>query len=224
MKTILFLFILINTYAFSQCPQSGLKIQSKDCGEPKGLAVANIGCAEMKIKWIGNSDQTFIVNANYANSKSGEMTVARVSDISNENGTCTAIIEAEEGSTIKWNIQAICKGKGAKVYSPPVTGPDTYIPMCRREKESTLLKGFAVYPNPSKGSLMVEYTGKTESSIMLNIFDINGKKVFSQNQNAISNTMNQYKLDLHDLPPGTYMLEVVNGSETKQNKFVMLRE
>ena len=97
--------------------------------------------------------------------------------------------------------------------------------MCRNEKQSTVIEnGFQAYPNPCKGVLLVEYNGKSANTIALNIFDVNGKKVFTQNEKSLSNTGNQYKMDLHGLPTGSYILEMVNGAESKQTKFVLIRE
>ena len=225
MKAWLFLLLLINTYAFSQCPQSGLKIQSKDCQEPKALSVSNLACTEMKVKWVGNKGQTYMVNATYSNASNDNVIFAKVSEVSNDNGNCTASIAATEGVTVKWDVQSVCIINGAKFYSHPIKGAETYIPLCRNEKQSTVIEnGFQAYPNPCKGVLVVEYNGKSANTISLNIFDVNGKKVFTQNEKSLSSINNQYKMDLHGLPTGSYILEMVNGAESKQTKFVLIRE
>ena len=225
MKALLFSLILINTYVFSQCPQSGLKIQSKDCQEPKALSVSNLACTEMKVKWVGSKGQTFMVNATYSNASNDNVINAKVSEVANDNGNCTATIAATEGATVKWDVQSVCIINGAKFYSHPVKGAETYIPMCRNEKQSPVIDNvFQAYPNPSKGLLVVEYNGKSANTIALNIFDVNGKKVFTKNEKSLSNNGNQYKLDLHGLPTGSYVLEMVNGAESKQTKFVLIKE
>ena len=225
MKALLFSLILINTYVFSQCPQSGLKIQSKDCQEPKALSVSNLACTEMKVKWVGTKGQTYLVNATYSNASNDNVINAKVSEVSNDNGNCTASIATTEGVTVKWDVQSVCLINGAKFYSHPVIGAETYIPLCRSEKQSTVIEnGFQAYPNPCKGVLVVEYNGKSANTISLNIFDVNGKKVFTQNEKSLSSINNQYKMDLHRLPTGSYILEMVNGAESKQAKFVLIRE
>ena len=78
--------LIAATNSFCQCPESGLKIQSKDCEAPKGLAVSRLGCAEMKVKWAGNKAQTYLVSALYTDGKSDNVTSAKVSDLSNDNG------------------------------------------------------------------------------------------------------------------------------------------
>ena len=80
--------LLINTYVFSQCPQSGLKIQSKDCQEPKALSVSNLACTEMKVKWVGNKGQTYMVNATYSNASNDNVIVAKVSEGKDNYGSC----------------------------------------------------------------------------------------------------------------------------------------
>ncbi len=223
MKALLFLFFLVNSYAFSQCPQSGLKIQSKECQEPKALSVSSVACMEMKVKWVGNKGQTYILNAGYGAPQEAA-TSAKVSEVTNDNGNYSAVINALEGVTVKWNVQSVCVINGAKFYSAPVNGSDTYIPICHKEKESAVDKNFQAFPNPTTGNLLVEYTGKADNNIVLNVFDLNGKKMMTQNVKSINGVANQYKLDLHSLAAGTYTLEMVSGSETQKTKVVLMRD
>ncbi len=207
---------------FAQCPKSGLMIQSKDCEVPKALVVTASMCKEMKVKWAGNKGQAYVVNATYQSSDN--LVNAKVSEVANDNGNCTATITVVEGANVSWNVQSVCNIKGAKVYSTPVAGTETFITVCNAERRTEPVKGFAVYPNPSKGLLTIDYSGNAEKNIVLNVYDMSGKKVFTQNQASLSGNNNQYKLNLRELAPGAYTLEMVNGGESKQAKFVVVRE
>jgi hypothetical protein len=226
MKTSLFLIAFLSSVlAKSQCPDSGLKIQSKDCEEPRGLAVVSLACNEIKVKWSGNQQMKYMLKATSTDGSSDNVAEAKTSHIVYEsNGNCTAVIYVTEGASINWNVQTVCLIRGATVYSVPVTGAETYIPLCSKDKQLTTAASFQVYPNPSKGSLVINHTGTAEKNVLLNIFDINGKKVLTKYQKSMSGISNQYKLDLRNLPPGTYTIEMVNGAETKQSRFVLMRE
>ncbi len=221
---LILLFGLTQGCVFAQCPESGLKIQSSECEDPRGLMVSSTSCKEMKIKWVGIKDGQYAVTATLAENNERGVKTVRVYDLANDNGNCTATITVEEAANVNWSVQSVCNIKGAKVYSAPVAGTETYIPVCKADRRTEPVKGFAVYPNPTKGLLTVDYSGNTEKNIVLNVYDMSGKKVFTQNQASLSGNNNQFKLNLRELVPGAYTLEMLNGGETKQTKFVVVRE
>ncbi len=79
-----------------------------------------------------------------------------------------------------------------------------------------------MYPNPTTGYLTVEYYSNNTGALQLNVFDMAGKKAFNQSGNAVTGN-NSYKLDLHSLLPGSYMLEVNYNTEVSRIKFVLVR-
>lgn len=219
--------IVLFITSYSQCPQSGIKVQSKDCINPKALAVAVINCTELKVKWQGDKNQTYLVKASTANADTESVTATALQvsqPACDNNGNCTASIETTEGATVNWSVQAVCNSGGITTYSEPVSGPDTYIPICNKAKEASSITGLQVYPSPSKGTLTVAYSGVINGALQINIYDVNGKQVFTKSVTAASKTSNQYGLNLHTLAPGTYMLQTTNGSEVKQVKFVLMKE
>ncbi len=228
MKIIISVLILIlfNSLTFSQCPQSGIKVQSKDCINPKALAVAAINCTELKVKWQGDKNQTYLVKASTANADTESITATplQVSQPAcDNNGNCTASVETTEGTTVNWSVQAVCSSGGITTYSEPVNGPDTYIPICNKANETSSTTGLQVYPSPSKGTLTVDYSGVIDGALQINIYDVNGKQVFTKSVTAVSKTNNQYGLNLHTLASGAYILQTINGSEKKQLKFMLLK-
>lgn len=225
-KSVLYCFLntCIATAAFSQCPQSGLKIISKDCENPKGLAVASINCAEMKVKWLGNKNQSYVVKASAVSSADREtaIPVKGSEAVCDNSGNCTASLEVAEGTTVDWSVEALCTGQGVVTYSEAVDGPETYIPVCNKVRETNTATGLQAYPNPSTGILTVDYTGSIKGTFHINIYDVNGKQVFTRSTTASSKTNNQYTLNLNTLTPGTYLLETTNGKDKRQIKFVLM--
>jgi hypothetical protein len=58
-----------------------------------------------------------------------------------------------------------------------------------------------IYPNPTAEFTLISAGGKSIEHLVLN--DISGKEIFSQNIDTYN-----YKLDTHDLPNGTYLLNI----------------
>lgn len=76
-------------------------------------------------------------------------------------------------------------------------------------------QNLAVYPNPSEGSVTLELNG-IESAASLNIFDVAGRNVFSE-QLVIGNEFKK-NINLQDVNAGTYLLQLVTeeGVATKK--------
>jgi hypothetical protein len=95
----------------------------------------------------------------------------------------------------------------------------------KKDKINTefIAEPITVSPNPSNGSLPLEVTIKKNDSdineiIYVNIYDINGKKVFS----SIYSTTEKILIN-HELPQGLYFLEVANTKNGKNtiNKIII---
>jgi hypothetical protein len=83
--------------------------------------------------------------------------------------------------------------------------------------ETSLLK---VYPNPSNGILNVSMTGISSAQTTLNIFDITGRQVMSQQFE--SKDFFTTTLDLSSMiPAGLYYVEVINDSQRLIEKIIL---
>lgn len=80
--------------------------------------------------------------------------------------------------------------------------------------------GVQIYPNPGNGEFTVAIVGFEHKDVNINIFNIMGQKVYSNqvNQNLIS--YNQ-SLDLTNLAKGTYIAEVQCGTKVVKEKLVI---
>ncbi len=237
MKTIkIFLFISIQLLALSsivfsqQCPPSVLRIQSPICDTPKNLNVSNIKCATIQLNWEGNKEQKYIVAATGTSNEANTLFETKAADYScDENGNCAATISIKEGAKLNWNVQAICNIYGAIIYSPKVEGKEIVIPSCQSiaagesNDSKTNDETIRVYPNPTTGYLTVEYLSKISGAVELKVFDVNGKTSFSKSFNAVAGS-DKYVLDLHNLLPGTYLLNLKNNGNVRTTKFVLVRK
>jgi hypothetical protein len=75
-----------------------------------------------------------------------------------------------------------------------------------------------IYPNPSNGNMTVEYNSSSTSGIQLIAYDLVGRIIYNQ-QSSASEGMNSYNVNVQDLAPGVYVLEILNGSEVSRMKF-----
>ncbi len=208
----------------SQCPQSGLKIQSENCDQPKNLKVNTVGCSWLQVKWQGSKAQTYIVKATHADPLKNETVETKDTAIACDyNGNCKATINVKEGTTVSWSIEAICSLTGVTLYSSVVYGPQVNIPKCESRRANIMKSEVNIYPNPANNYITVNYSGKVTGTSQFRIFDISGKKVYDRTANNAVKTNNQYKLDVHNFLPGSYLLEVYNGTIINQSKFVIMR-
>ncbi|HLA59957.1 MAG TPA: peroxidase family protein, partial [Puia sp.] len=73
-----------------------------------------------------------------------------------------------------------------------------------------------VFPNPSSGSLHVDF-GSLTGSVSVRIFNTNNKLVRVQTVNASATGLN---MNLSDLPAGVYILSMSNGADMKTLKWI----
>jgi len=212
------LFIAISTFA--QCPQPGMKVQSKDCIDPKALAINQVDCRQLKMQWAGSSEQQYFVTAIADSTLHLNASKATCDD----KGVCTASVDVKPRQTLQWAVQAVCNIRGTTVYSSPVTGPVAQIPACTNETpvnaKATLLQ---VYPNPSDGRLNVVYKGNINSQVQIFIYDATGKQVYNIKATEVSKNILHQQLNLQQLPAGVYSLEILTGQEKIITRFIIAR-
>jgi hypothetical protein len=78
----------------------------------------------------------------------------------------------------------------------------------------------AISPNPSKGLINVTYNSITSAQITLIIYDKAGRILFTKTEQALAGN-NVYRLNLSNLLPGTYNLQLSNNSENRNIKFII---
>ncbi len=215
--------IILYDAAFCQCPQPGLKFQSATCNNPTNLKTTAILCSQLKVQWKDSRDEKYVVRAtgiNAVTQKSFETEVSKYS--CDNNGNCQATIPVKEGTDVSWSVQGVCTQGNGTLYGYKVDGQQVTIPVCENTRSgSNTLKA---YPNPTAGNLIVEYDGSVTSDTKFIISDVSGKSVFSIPGTSVSRANNAYKLDLHHLNSGTYVLKLINGNDVRQVKFVLIRD
>jgi len=73
---------------------------------------------------------------------------------------------------------------------------------------------FELYPNPASESIQINVK-KPQQSISISVFSILGEKIIRNTENV-----NPIKLKISNLPPGIYIVQIINGSEVLSGRFI----
>lgn len=74
----------------------------------------------------------------------------------------------------------------------------------------------SVYPNPTKGILNIDLAAKNSDKAVLNLFDIQGRKIISKESNNSKETMN-----IENLSNGIYLLSIESGNLKTTKKIIL---
>lgn len=79
-----------------------------------------------------------------------------------------------------------------------------------------------ISPNPTSQNLNLNYSTISESELNINVFDISGKKVISDQSSQNHVGPHQLTLETETLDAGIYFVNVSNGISSKKIKFIKL--
>ena len=77
-----------------------------------------------------------------------------------------------------------------------------------------------LYPNPTSNKLNVEYNSLSSENITINVYDLLGRKIYSE-MNTANEGPNTYYEDFNNLDNGMYILEISNGTVATVTRFMM---
>ena len=86
-------------------------------------------------------------------------------------------------------------------------------------EESQLAQLMNVVPNPTTGNFVLDYSGMNMNNATVELVDILGKKIFSENTNIVDNGSMSFDLNLRN---GVYFLSVTDGG-TKLTKKIIVK-
>ena len=93
---------------------------------------------------------------------------------------------------------------------------------CREgeEQEAAGSIQFAVYPNPTRGEITLEYNGVSAENYLMQVLDLSGRKVMEQEGSAAEG-FNRVHADLSSIAKGVYVIEFKSGSINKKSRVVV---
>ena len=77
-----------------------------------------------------------------------------------------------------------------------------------------------LYPNPANDKVMLEYEAKENSIVQLYLFDGTGRQVHASQQ-SVTNGNSTFGLPLPSLSNGIYVLQIIDGKERYQKRFLV---
>ena len=77
------------------------------------------------------------------------------------------------------------------------------------------IAGFSTYPNPVRGNILTVTTSSTDTKTV-NIFNVLGRKVFSQTFSSMTKTMN-----VSEIASGVYIMKVTEGNNIATKKLII---
>ncbi|MFD2934212.1 carbohydrate-binding protein [Spirosoma flavum] len=87
-------------------------------------------------------------------------------------------------------------------------------------KNSSLHTAVKIYPNPTSGSITVTLDNKIMTTLEVTIFDANQGRLYKQVTVQKSDQTISQTIDLSDMPPGIYIIDLKQGVEREFRKLV----
>lgn len=82
--------------------------------------------------------------------------------------------------------------------------------------EKKIIKKITVFPNPTSGKITIQFDAKFSFSFQIEIYSINGQKVFST---ILQDSFN--KIDLSKLEKGMYFIRLTKENEIITKKIII---
>lgn len=81
----------------------------------------------------------------------------------------------------------------------------------------------AVYPNPSRGNVTVDFSLNQKTEVQVNLFDMAGRKVKSEDLGILSAGVHSSIFQAGALPEGMYYLSVTAGTDHFSKKLIIIK-
>ncbi len=135
-----------------------------------------------------------------------------------EHDVFVEVIEKVEGAkTVRIKSKIIVKPVGEKdAKDLEKKGVD----LDPEEGESLEIERMTFHPNPSDGKFTLEFSTPSEGAALINIYDVNGKKVYEENIDPFDG---HYKneIDISSEEKGVYFLKINQGNKMSSRKIIL---
>lgn len=86
--------------------------------------------------------------------------------------------------------------------------------------DENLLSAVNVYPNPTKGNLLINFSSASNQTVNVEILDLLGKKVSTLSTKNAVKGINQLNADLSDYEMGVYFVRITQGNTVVTKKII----
>ena len=208
----------VNTYTVTAtnnagCVATATKSVTNSCALPSNLSTANILGTSAKASW--NQSQCAY---NYT---------IRISHHNQNNWTTYTLAPASNftfnglslSTQYDWQIQTNCNTSGS--INSGWSSIMTFTTAAQRvEEESASTSSISINPNPATSQINVSFSTMEEGSYTINLFDLTGRIVKSEIDNA-STGENNHIMNLDGVAKGLYMVIIQKGQTVLKSKLVV---
>lgn len=183
------------------------------CSKPIGLKVTNITSTSAKLKWDSIPGAT----AYRISTRKKNKTTYKTTDVTTNS---KQISNLSANTTYEWTVQSICSSSPL-VLSDTAAGKDfkTAVFTANEKSEIQLPTGkefnASVYPNPVKNAATLSISNN-HLPVSIMVQNMYGKILLRKDHVADSNIT----LSLQNFAPGTYVVKINNGKQSKTIKLV----
>ncbi len=79
----------------------------------------------------------------------------------------------------------------------------------------------SVYPNPFNSNFVIEFYSTKKETVLIELFDVSGRKIISQEQSVFANTKNKFSFsDISIISKGIYTLCLISSDKTHFSKII----
>ncbi len=80
-----------------------------------------------------------------------------------------------------------------------------------------------VFPNPSYGNIVLNFYMSNHSDVHLNIYDLNGKLMYSENFNGLGKGKQSANIDISSLAEGSYLVQLHSDKKMSSAKLIIVK-
>lgn len=81
---------------------------------------------------------------------------------------------------------------------------------------------FKIYPNPTRGILIVDFNNPISEDVTITVLDLNGRLIKRQDYSA-QRGFNSTEIDMNDIPAGMYILNLHGQNQNNADRFILMR-
>jgi len=184
------------------------------CPTPTGLNSGNVSNSSAVLSWIAVSG-ALSYNLQWKRASSSSWTT--VSGLTTNSYSLTGLSSRTD---YQFKVQAICSS-GSGAYSSPASFR-TSGSNRRSDNASSNSIEFKLYPNPAVNNLNFEFTGFSDGSVKLNVYNMLGQEVMSIENPPIQGS-GLFSLNISKLSNGIYIFVMENNKLRKYRQFLISR-
>jgi len=189
---------------------------AEDCEIATAFSATDITENSAMLNWTGASGASgynvrykIISNTQWIN----ESVTSQVTSVS------LAISSLSADSPYEFQVQSICPGATSQFSSSANFTTESVVTSLANDANIQ----FNLFPNPAQGIISLSLLTQPNMPISIQVYDINGRKIFTENTKSISKQFKE-NIDISTLKKGLYSLQISTQSGLKYAKKFLIKD